>query len=171
MALFYHIDRVGKLTEKAIIGLTKFNDIQPIVLQEHVNSLFPEGVSQHGDTYFISNNGNMININTEIELIFEYVRRSNFPKMLSRFQAFYAFDNIYDANEFRVTYCNSKGSIFEVEAEYFEKHDMGMLMLNGSILSISYYAHLYWKGESNSEKPKWENLLKPPIRISKRVIA
>ena len=50
MALFYHIDRRGTLTLDSIIDLTRYNDVEPEILQQHVDMLFQDGVSQHGET-------------------------------------------------------------------------------------------------------------------------
>ena len=58
-------------------------------------------------------------------------------------------------------------SIFEIESDTFEKHDMNLL-LKGSNLVNTIYADLYWKGES-IQNPLYEILVKPPLKIGKRV--
>ena len=53
MNTYYTVDRAGTLREGLVINLVKYNDIEPVHLQEHVNSMFPEGVSRHGEHFFL----------------------------------------------------------------------------------------------------------------------
>ena len=170
MAKYWHVDRSGTLAVGQVITLQKFSDISPVELQQHVDGLFPEGVSRHGDKYLLNGNSNTENNDSRIELIFEYLRRASFPKKLSRFQAFFGCKTIEDVRKFKRKFGNIDSKVFEVEAERAEYVDMGMLLFNGTILAISYYAHLYWQGNSISEDPYWECLLYAPIIIGNLIV-
>ena len=50
----------------------------------------------------------------------------------------------------------------------FHKADMSLLTLGTSILSASWFAHEYWKGNAG-QTPFWEYLVKPPLTIDKMI--
>lgn len=167
---FYTLDRANSLSKDHIIMLDIFNDITPREFQDHINILFPEGVSRHGDWHFLNSKASAIGINENIELIFEYVRRAYFSDKPSRFQSFFAFDSKEDTLEFQSKYGNGLNfPIWKVKCENFFKCDMKLLHLKGSNLAISYNAHLYWLGKTNSEDPLWEYLLIPPVNIIEKI--
>jgi hypothetical protein len=184
MARFYHIDRTGRLKKGDVIELTRYDDIPEECLQHHVDSLFPEGVSAFGDWYFLNSkmkamtkteDGSIIlNYSAIIDLLFEYVRRSNYSHRPSRFQSLFAFESQNEANNFRKNHCKSIGDLWEVECDDSQpfKADMNNLKLEGSLLMISYRASCYWEGRPcpyTSKTPVWELLLKPPIRVVKKI--
>jgi len=167
MSIFYHVDRSEALNPNDEIKLVHHNDLVPDFLQEHVDSLFPDGVSVHGDRYFLNNASSAVGVDPIIELVFEYVRRSNYPHRQSRFQSFFAFKSFNDAIDFREKYGN--GVIWEVECDDSRAFtaDMNNLTLNDSLLVLSYRASCYWGGLPNAsnQSPIWEVLLTPPIKI------
>jgi hypothetical protein len=174
MARFYHIDRSGQLRQGDVIGLTRYNDIDPEDLQHHADSLFPEGVSAHGERYFLKPETHALEVNAIIELVFEYVRRSNYPHRPSRFQSFFGFDSKDAAINFRKNYGNSIGDLWEVECDDAQtfKADMNNLTLASSLLVLSYRASCYWEGRPDpdiNKTPIWEILLQPPISIVKKI--
>lgn len=167
MAQFYSLDRLGTLNQDLEIRLTRYNDINPAELQQHVDLLFPDGLSRHGEQYFLKNDSSPRFSAPSIEMLFEYVRRACFPDRPSRFQSMFAFESLNEAIEFKARYGNGQGTIWQIESIEYFKADMGLLILGNTILVHSYLAHKYWKGEAG-ERPIWEVLLVPPIRVIKK---
>jgi len=180
---FYHVDRNRSLMSGQKIELTKFDNINPRLLQKHVDLMFPSGVSHYGDITFLNSNRKISGdspykfdgkdgsegCSAAIDIFFEYVRRSDYPNRPSRFESFFGFESLKDARKFREKYCDSNGFIWEVEYDNSIKADMNLLNLNGSLLVVSYNAHRYWTGVPGSPTPWWEVLLKPPIKVVKKV--
>lgn len=173
MAKFYHIDRLNRLNVGDEIKLAKYNDISgpdkntTLILQGQVNFMFPDGVSSHGEQYYIS--GSLFNDTSyDIELIFELYRRIYYPDKISRFQAFFCVEkeNILKMlNRLRANI--NEVTIYEIECEEYEKFDMNLLN-KGSNLVNTVYAQLYWSGD-NIGNPLYEVLAKPPIKIIRTV--
>ena len=171
MANFYTVDRTSRLEENQIINLIRYNDVEPPELQSHVDEMFSHGVTFHGEHYFLKNSSQAKLASPNIEILFEYVRRSQYPypHRPSRFQSFFACESVDVAKIFRERYGSSDASIWEVEAQDSFRADMNLLIIgNKSILVYSYFAHLYWRGETKSD-PLWENLLVPPVKIVRRI--
>lgn len=176
MAKFYHIDRtnfLGTLLDngKEYINLTIYNDITctnaNLPLQEIVSEMFPEGVSYHGNAYFL-NKPYLPVTSAEIELTFELVRRYKYSNKLSRFQSFFATDkNMLVQMLHRLQSELATVNIYEVEAEIYSKHDMNLLIKSDNLVSVA-LANLYWEGKSIGE-PLYEYLLKPPVKILRKV--
>ena len=168
MAIFYTVDRKNTLSEGLEINLRKYDDVTPIELQKHVNEMFPDGVSCHGEFYFLKDQTRANATSPNIELLFEYVRRANFPDRPSRFQAVFGTEDIEHAKEFRKRFGKSEDNIWKIESNNYFRADMSFLTLNDTLLVYSYFANRYWSGES-SDIPLWEVLLSPPIKILKKV--
>jgi len=153
------------------ISLTKYTDISPIHLQEHVNKMFPEGVSHHGDKYFLLDNSAGNISSPAIELLFEYVRQAHFPNAISRFQSFFACETKGEAIHFRNIYGNEKDSIYEIyTANDYMKVNMMLLGNNQTTLIYSHFAHEYWNGHASElPNPFWEVLLKLPVTIGSKL--
>jgi len=169
MRRYYHVDRNRTLKEGQIINLVKYNDVNPPELQDHVDFLFPEGVTSHGELYMLRGETPAKGVSPVIELLFEYVRRTHFPSCPSRFQSVFAFENITQAENFKNKYGTSGSLIWEVESDVTFKTDMSLLTLQGSLLVVSYNAHRYWKGISSGNNPVWEYLLSPPVKVIRRI--
>lgn len=167
----YHIDRCNALNVGDEINLTIYNDIRcidsPLDLQEIVNEMFPNGVSYHGNAYFL-NKPNIMDTSQDIELTFELVRRYKYPDKLSRFESFFAIDKTNIIPMINRLKCNINNiRIYEVEADIYSKHDMNLLIKSSNIVNTA-LAELYWKGETIFE-PLYEYLLKPPVKILRQV--
>ena len=169
MRRYYHIDRNRTLKERQIINLVKYNDVEPSELQDHVDFLFPEGVTGHGELDMLRDQTSAKGIDPVIELLFEYVRRSLFPSCPSRFQSVFAFENVAQAVNFKNRYGRKDSLIWEVESDVAFKADMSLLTLQGSLLRVSYNAHRYWRGISSGNNPVWEYLLSPPVKVIRRI--
>jgi hypothetical protein len=169
MKRFYTVDRDKSLREGLILELVRYDDITPMKLQIHVNEMFPVGVSSHGDRYFLKNNSLANLASSNIEVLFEYVRRAGYPTRPSRFQSMFAFEIEAQAISFREQYGQPNNPLWEVEAEEFFSADMHFLTTGNSILTYSYFAHKYWKGEP-SQYPSWEILLIPPVHVLRKLV-
>lgn len=161
---YFTIDRNGGLQEGQTISLIRYNDVNPPDLQMHVDMLFPEGVTNHGERYMLNSMTQANSINGVLDLLFEYVRRSNYRACPSRFQSIFGFDSIEQANQFRNKYGKPNDLIWEIESNNAFKADMNLLTLGTSLLVLSYNAHRYWQG-IQSDDPFWEYLLIPPIKV------
>ena len=169
MGRYFTVDRNRTLEEGKIINLVKYSDVEPHELQVHVDSLFPDGVTRHGEHYMLKGQTSAMGISPVIELLFEYVRRSHFPSRPSRFQSVFAFENIDQAVSFTKEYGKSEGLIWEVESDVAFKADMRLLTLKGSLLGLSYNAHQYWREIASGNNPVWEYLMVPPVRVIRRI--
>lgn len=135
---------------------------------EHVLQMFPEGLSIHGWAYALEQNWvqndqgeAFLRCSHAIELVFEYVRRANFPELPSRLQSYFAFDDIDRVARF------SPGSpIFEVHPASMFKADQTWLNVSDQLAVASFNANQYWLG-SASATPDWEYLLVPPVTIAR----
>lgn len=164
MPLFYTLDRLNMLNSGITINLIKYQDIVPAELQIHADKMFPNGVSSFGERYFLKNSSDPRLTEPAIELVFEYVRRANFPKNPSRFQSVFGFESLSQALEFRDKFGGGQGTIWEAESKRYFKADMSLLTLGSSILMCSYFANKYWSGKPGSN-PFWEILLIPPVKV------
>lgn len=170
MTVLYTVDRLGTLTPNQVCRLIRYDDIKPEVLNTHVTDMFPDGVSQHGNAYFLGSEQKALIASPALELTFEYVRRALYPDRPSRFQSMFAVDSLESAKSFMKKYPNDNSSIWEVEAETIFRANMNMLYAGDSILVTSYLANVYWAGESGPDNsPFWEYLLKCPVTIRERV--
>lgn len=167
MTKFYTVDRRLSLKEGQIITLKKYNDISPNILQTHADNIFPDGVSIHGEFYWLKSRP--IKVNEILELVFEYVRQSQFMERPSRFQSLFANKTIEQSKSFKMSFCNSIGDIWELECENYFRADMKLLTIPNSLLLLSYFAHQYWQGYSKDSEPNWECLLSPPIKVIRRI--
>jgi len=168
MNTYNTVDRAGTLREGLVINLVKYNDIEPVHLQEHVNSMFPEGVSRHGEHFFLRYDSLTSQTSPSIEIFFEYVRRAFYSDKPSRFQSFFAFLSVDDAIRFREDFGSDKNSIWEVQARKSFQADMNLLKCGDTILMYSYLANKYWQGEPGPD-PFWEVLLLPPVQILRKI--
>ncbi len=170
MAKFFTVDRRGYLHTGMELHLTKHTDIIPQELQSHVDMMFPDGVSRHGDQYFLGSESHAAVASPAIELLFEYVRRAHFPYQPSRFKSFFAVETFSEAELFNQRYGEGKGTIWEIEATGWFRANMNLLTSNQTNLVFSYFAHSYWRGEPGPDQPLWEMLLTPPVRVLAQVL-
>jgi len=175
---FITFDRQNRLSEGLVLSLRRWDDVKPAYLQEHVDDLFPEGVSSHGELYFLRGSSQTLVASPAIELIWEYVRRVVNPSAPSRLQSVFGFDldDEQSASSFSQLY--GGGQLWIVEAEHSFRADMTWLTA-GSILRSSHYATCYWQQMARidtlvnqppdvAQDPMWEVLLTPPVRVVSR---
>jgi len=164
---FFTVDRLGNLTEGRVCSLVKYSDIKPPELADHVEELFPDGISAHGERYFLSDEAKATIASPMLELLFEQVRRAAFPKCPSRLQSMFAVETLSEAERFQSDYGGA--AIYKVNADVTFRGNMTLLHGGNSTLVTSWFAHQYWKGEAGSQTPFWEWLLKCPVNVCERV--
>jgi hypothetical protein len=156
------------LTRTTYPGFRSFeNDgsLLPGELAAHIETLFPDGLSIHGWLYapFTGSYNGGIHNDAALEITLEYVRRAFFPHLPSRFQSFFAFDDIERVKQFARE--SAPGSrIVELRSNSSVKVDMGWLKARRQLAGLSYVAHHYWSGAA-TEMPDWEYLMVPPVDI------
>ncbi|MFF2113617.1 DUF2441 domain-containing protein [Rhodococcus koreensis] len=169
MPRFYTVDRRGTLHEGQTLGLTRYDDVTPAVLQQHLDVLFPDGVAAHGANNFVSADARFQVTDHVIELAWENVRRAHFPTAPSRFQSVFAVDSLDEARAFRTAFDpTGTAKIWRLETEHDGfRVNMELLRTHVSALMSSHHAHCYWSQKSpDYEVPvTWEVLLTPPVQV------
>jgi hypothetical protein len=166
---FYTVDRRGTLHTGRRLGLTRFDDIEPHSLQQHLDGLFPDGVGAHGELNFVSADALFQVTDHLIELIWENVRRAHFPTAPSRFQSVFAVDTLDEARAFRTAFDpTGAATIWQVQTAHPGfRTNMELLRAPGTALMTSYHAHCYWSQHSPDHPVPvtWEVLLTPPVDV------
>jgi hypothetical protein len=141
-------------------------------LQQHLELLFPLGLSPHGWQYLAHrhdfkqiNGAAFVNHDMVAELVFENVRRVAFPHAPSRLQSFFAWESADEARSFR----QGDQKIYRLEADRYLRVDQRWLSLGVQNISALLAAHRYWEGKGTNQ-PRWEVLLAPPVRILECVL-
>lgn len=140
---------------------------------------FPQGVSTHGQRYLINRSthagfGRHPSHNTVppshltytqdvVELVFELVRRIEFPKCLSRFESVFACDNVPDLRAFTAR-TGTSGNVYELAFGRYERHDMAFLSMGDANIGAWTNARRYWNGDP-SPTPQWEYLVELPVTL------
>ena len=173
----YHIDRLGTINEKQTLNLHKNIYFENELRDKCLSMIMPyynEGLSQHGIRYLLNNellNNNVMPLSNVMEIVFEYERMLNYKDKISRYQAFFAFDN-NGVKKFikQKNLSTSYYKIYEVESDYFEAHNMNLIS-GSKHYDTAEMAKIYWE---NGDDPYGrdvlnEYLLKYPVRIIKEV--
>jgi hypothetical protein len=139
---------------------------RPEELQDNLARLFPEGLSQHGWHYMVEpldhrfiDGKRYADHDMSCEIVFEHFRRVDFPKHPSRFQSYFAWEDLEIARAF-----GESRPIYRIEADRVFRADQNWLSLGGQLVRGSLYAGKYWSGAATPQ-PKWEILLVPPVRV------
>lgn len=183
MKKYFTVDRTGSAEQNIAFQLTcdysslQFYEVQDVFskneLIERVQALYPEGLSRHGIQYLIeyfliiqdSQTGRTLSLcpsEPMIEVIFEQVRKEEFPHRPSRMQSMFAWTNLDDAYKFRDS--EGRGIIYKVESDKAFIADMNLLYLGGSILGGYEFARKYWSGETGNN-PKLEAIIPLPVVV------
>lgn len=176
-----------------VIDLIKISEINvnPPEIKTYINKSFERGLTYHGIEYLINERRKILktislkenesrnkkhiieDVELIIELIFEYVRQSNYNNKPSRFQSIFAAEHLKEAKDFRYLYRKSEGDIWLIECENYFKADMNIVTdpLYNTSLILSYLTHEYWLGHPHPKysKPSWEYLLTPPVKILRKI--
>ena len=169
---YYTVDRCNRYSHGYILNLTSHTDFTPQYLQDHVDTMFPFGVSFHGNNYFLNGSSSASTVNPNIELQWEYARRANYPGAPSRFTSMFACETLPDAREFAERI--GSGTIWEVDCDNSFRADMSWLTLADSILTVSHAVNAYWNHEPISRyritaASFWEILIPLPATIGTQV--
>lgn len=183
--MLYHIDRLNLLHQNRILDLDKFFLPNSKSLQPIVTDYYPQGLSFHGDHYYLSGSDPSQTGALVYELIYEYERKLNFPNQLSRYQSFFCTTES-DLQKWLSLFSNGnldiqKGySIWEIDpldskTQEFDASLIGGGNLNGlevfSPLVTQYFAKKYWSGEKNPEESNVLNeiLVSPRMKCVRKI--
>ncbi len=170
--IFYHVDRVGYLRPRQVIPLItpKLGGEQDDIILER----FPNGLSQHGITYFASKPDRVTQNNLYIESLFEYERSKHFPDKPSRFQSLFVCKSLSSAKNWIDRLKSERfpnPSIWEIDVGHSSYHECDSSLLNvnlESLASATIISHRYWRGEmSNNSIP--ELLVRLPVQVVRQV--
>lgn len=177
MPTAFHVDRHGRLAPGLELGLASPAPIRPdgtldLAAMAHLDQAFPGGLTRFGREYLIERLflTGTDDTGQETDLIFELVRRLDFPDRPSRYTSIFASATVPEATGFREGHCGGQGTIWEVESgdEWF-RADHELLDLSETPLDVWMRARRYWRGEA-SDAPRWELLLRPPVRAIRPVV-
>lgn len=182
MGRYFHVDRVrGRLKADQVIQLV-YPKMGVDGCSDKANlytCMFPAGVSLHGWQYLLCKDRPRPSEDRMglIEVLAEEIRRLDYGGRVSRFQSFFAFHTVEEAERFirmyPVTLADGReacqGDIWEVEGDdvRFES-DMRRLSLGDCWLDALVNLHAYWQGRFTSDA-LCEVLLRPPVRIVRKV--
>jgi hypothetical protein len=191
VATYFHVDRSGALSKGQELTLHDPSTLPPLPwdnlrdpLMKLLAELFPDGLTYQGLGYLYYQHllfphpGQGVSPGPEaeamrsriIELLFELVRRTEFPERPSRLESVFGWETEEDARQFVASRPDTgQAVIWEVEGESVFRADMELLRLFTPLVSW-WLARRYWSGEANLDMPpRWEHLLKPPVRLTKRL--
>jgi hypothetical protein len=176
MALFYHLDRKGTLSPGSVVTLkppnySSLNTVGITIDPTFLASLYPNGLSQHGQYYLIDvgqhtrqqmpqSGEPLAKLSSVLETYWELVRRAEFPDEPSRFESFFAFKTPNEARAFG----GGTGPVYEVDANVWEEFDFNLLKQPTSLALQWIQIRQYWN-HGASPNPLWECLVKPPAKI------
>jgi hypothetical protein len=171
----YSMDRRGFWRPGEIFNLRSpdfdFLDAHIITIDKELLSReFDKGISAHGQDYLLANGvGDGADLkslrSTLMELVWELVRRKDFPLMPSRFTCIFGCDRVEEVESFSKKY-GGIGPIYEVIADTYYKLDMSWLAWASPTTQLWSNAFNYWSGASSSQ-PFWEYLVPLPAKIGK----
>lgn len=170
MTTYYTVDS-GNYYSPRMVVRPIIPSIQPVELQNMVTSLFPRGISKHGDGYFLSTNAIAGEISYSIDWGLEFYRRAMRPAAPSRYECIFACESLEGAIAFRSQYRSPTCPIYEVEADegLIHRGDMSLLANTNPCLVYTYQIEHYWAGTTFSPQPFWEILIPIPATIGNRV--
>jgi hypothetical protein len=172
MPIYYSVDRMGRMTPAMDYQLYQLDLGHMPDLAKHFASHFPLGVSQHGAQYLNST------VTTPggpaIELVWESMRRAQFPHRPSRFTSVFAWQTLDEAKAFQAVSNVPGATIWAVHAEVGFVANMSLLNVGTSLLRATQLAELYWNGQAGPigiglQAPSWEVLLTLPVKVLHRV--
>lgn len=194
---YYTVDRSGSLFPGKEIKLINDPATLPKDMPENlknlIQELFPEGTSRFGDRYLIrdirlmsymhSGDSEMpgfffsdeLQMESNIELIWELIRRVSFSDKPSRFQSMFCFETYEEAVRFRTKHGNFNSKIFSIESDHLGfKADTQNLRITAPLLSIIQFANAYWSGKAfpylkENEQPLWESVMPLPVQVGEIV--
>jgi hypothetical protein len=175
----YTVDRAGRLRAGMTIDRVRYTDVEPTVLQQHIDACYPAGLTQHGETYLLRP-AHATLLDPVVELTCELVRRAEFKHAPARFESVFGCESVGDARTFLAEYGGPGARIFEVETESEPfRADMRCLNIRSTILVTAYGATRYWSQQptdihlfpgAQPQTSFWEVLLRPPVRVRRQAV-
>lgn len=171
MKTFYTVDRLGALSTGQNLSLFS-NRLTDVSFRSFLDELFPSGISKHGQQYLENAACKFYSKEGALELYFEEVRKACYPNAPSRFESIFCCESLQDAKDMACFLESPSSPVFEIHAgEDFLRVNMALLNNTGSILSVAYRAHDYWRGKEGEidQKPIWEIIAKLPVTVGRKV--
>jgi hypothetical protein len=137
---------------------------------QRIDAGYPDGFSRHGLRHALAPVGP--NDNYYIEAAFEALRRARFPDAPSRFQSAFACATIQEAWGFATSFGGATDAACPTyEVEYAEglRADMNLLSLKAPATELTIRAERYWTGQPGSDPPRWEIIMRLPVRVLRQV--
>lgn len=137
-------------------------------LEEFITREWPDGLTPHGWDYLVhlQPNGSgpdgltYVPKDWQTEILFEAVRRADFPGRPTRLKSYFAFQTLPEAQGFR----SGHMSIFELDCADAFLADWVWLSVGQQGAAGLFNAQRYWSGTA-SAKPKWEIVMPAPVRV------
>ncbi|WP_025733029.1 DUF2441 domain-containing protein [Carnimonas nigrificans] len=184
---YYTVDRNESLVGGSEIKLKQFKDITPAALQNLVDTEFPNGLSKHGEIYYLCSKAQFISpkeiahrlvdglepsLGYPIDLLWEQVRRARFSEHPSRFQCIFGWETVEYAKQQAQSLGWKDKPIYEVfpSGKTFIAN-MSLLFATSSNLMVNHLANEYWEGNNGPEEFSVvrEVLIDLPATIGKQV--
>lgn len=102
------------------------------------------------------------------EWMIEMVRRAEFENQMSRFQSFFAWPDLEDAEAFIEENRTDGKPIFKVECDGYKIRDMNLTEIPYFGIGLD-NARKYWAGDPGSDSPTWEVVMEPPVEVLERI--
>lgn len=174
----YHVDREQSLAKGQIVGFYKNESDNSFMTA----NMFPDGLSYHGLHYTDESLQNVGGNNASfyiLEYELELIRRIYFPNLPSRYQSFFAVENIDELKKWG-SILDKNNTVWKIEFKdnNFIKRDSNLLIpalsnsqnnINFSAKESFFYYYSYWNGDTTSN-PRFELLIKPPIKIIDKIL-
>ena len=165
MPEFFHVDRSGSLQVGQVIDLDPSPTGPPLTREQEVElgRLFPQGIARHAQEWLANfgADGSLV----QRELLYEFVRRADYPDRPSRFESVFGFATEEDARAFLNVYVGGQPPIVRLEADEHFRANMLLLDITRPGAGISLSAQRYWSGARGPVGELWEELLVPPATV------
>lgn len=181
MAIAYHIDRLGNLSENSTIELDKNSFQDACDENPFFNHLFSNGVSSHGyqylDGYYPSKHDPSFFISTILEVELELMRAAYYKDNVSRLQAFFAVPTLDDVEKWVKIFNVQNYKVFEVEYDPSTANlrDANLIKFANGNEDGSYkpwldfyYLNQYLQGNMTDD-PSPELLIPLPVKIGRQI--
>lgn len=85
MPRYFHVDRTNSLVADQVLRLERHSDVDPPLLQAHVDEMLPDGVTTHGELHLLRSSSGLHVASPTLELVWELARRVHSPDAPSRY--------------------------------------------------------------------------------------
>ena len=153
-------------------------------VQQTIEQLFPDGLSNHGLTYLYWQMTAAFPLQASfydeaalgamrshaIDLVLELVRRYEFRDPPSRYQSIFCWESLDDAKRFASQMTAGRAPVWEIEGEAVNRGDMNLLGMSTALATWD-RARRYWRREAlASHPPLWEIAVAPVALVRHRTL-